>query len=197
MRFGEEARKIVLPLTFFAIQAIGAAFWMPRRTTASQAQRIVVDNMLAESSVLGRPTRSLRGDEVNWSRSYVVDQHARDLNASDAKADIGGTFKTMRSKVGADVAGVSAPPEFDSEVGNEIIRQRSVAGATFDARGAATDQAGKNFQTVTGLVKTEPEVDNKGVGNPDGVLRSSNLANDARTHLPKTSSKALKMQLRV
>jgi hypothetical protein len=87
----------------------------------------------------------------------------------------------MRSKVGADVAGVSAPPEFVGEVGNEIMRQRSVAGATFDARGAATDQAGKNFQTVTGLVKTEPEVDNKGVGNPDGVLRSKrNLANDAR-----------------
>ena len=68
-----------------------------------------------------------------------------------------------------------------NNVNSEISRQRSGADAALNSQSGAMNQAGKNFDTVTGIVKTMPEVDSKGVGNPDGVLRSKRiLGNDAK-----------------
>jgi hypothetical protein len=146
---------------------------------ATQAQRVVVDNILAESSILGRPTRNLRGGDVDWSRSSVHDNIVMIvafMNSTRPERH----FQTDEVRVGANPAHTGESGGLASDVSGEINRQRSEAGAAFGRHGNDMEQAGKHFRTITGIVKTEPEVDSKGVGNPDGVLRSKRiLANDA------------------
>ena len=105
-------------------QAIGAAFDAAENGVPSATYVVI---MLAESSV-PRPTRGARA-----MRSTGLDQtppiNMRDLNASNAMPTSRNVQNHGRSR--RRCAGVSAPPELASEVGNEIMRQRSVAGATF------------------------------------------------------------------
>ncbi|MDY7574452.1 conjugal transfer protein TraG N-terminal domain-containing protein [Actimicrobium sp. CCI2.3] len=152
-----------------------------RHDGSPQAQQTVINNMLLEYGALTRPQRNLKGANLPWGHEAVNEQHQRNLAEKGLQSGVDDTYKKMKSKVGANPTSSIDSGGLSDNVNSEISRQRSGADAALNSQSGAMNQAGKNFDTVTGIVKTTPGVDSKGVGNPDGVLRSKRiLGNDAR-----------------
>jgi conjugal transfer mating pair stabilization protein TraG len=140
-----------------------------------------MNSFLAAESVLAHPVTYVDGSSANWGDAAVSKVYGSAQKASSVNPNILGEYSRFKAETGAFVLDRVEGEELHGAVGNAIGSNRDEISISDQAHRAATGTAHQTFQTVSGLVETSPEVDFKGVGNPDGTLSTKRiLGNDTR-----------------
>ena len=126
------------------------------------------------------PTTYLDGTTAKWGDGAVRADHEAATHGAQYTPNIAGTYREFKEATGVHMQDPVDAGKLPEDVQGAIGANRSDALGREQHHDVASKAAQGKFQTVSGLVETPPEVDSKGVGNPDGRLVTKRiLANDA------------------